>query len=96
MGLAKNKTLVFGLGILALLVMGRFLGPAMMPVVRIVALIALGYFVVSKIKNLFLPSPPNSQRQNLSSNQYQTRNNDSEIIDMCPRCGALMSPGHRC
>lgn len=94
----------FIFGIVAVILLLPFIArggaAALMPLGRFILVGGLIYFAINKVKQIMgasMTRPPLDHKGTHQS-QSQSRNQASEdnVIDMCPRCGSIMGPRHKC
>ncbi len=96
-----NKWSVAALAVIAVALLSTRGGMAsLVPLLRSlmpIILAVLAYrFITRKIRNLMGQNP---QQQNQNQFRWPTSRPTEEekrVIDLCPKCGAYMRPGHRC
>ncbi|MBM4252868.1 MAG: hypothetical protein FJ146_12925 [Deltaproteobacteria bacterium] len=98
-----NKWTVAALAVIAVALLSTRGGMAsLVPLLRnlmplILAVLAYR-FIVRKVRSVLGQNPEQPQQRQSQFRWPQSRPAEDEkrVIDLCPKCGAYMRPGHRC
>lgn len=102
-----NKWTVAALAVIAVALLSTRGGMAsLVPLLRnlmplILAVLAYR-FIVRKVRSVLGQDPEQRQRQQQQRQsqfrwpQSRPAEDEKRVIDLCPKCGAYMRPGHRC
>ena len=90
--------LIIGTVLTVLLLRGA--APALLPLMRFLLIFFLIYFVIRTLKAMFFIKGAwdilNRRQQTANPTSHRSDGGAGTTIDLCPQCGDVLEPRHRC